>query len=137
MVQAPELRLDSPFRGFRGLSLQSLSRSRSLFFFLSGDAIGLDFRKRSPTVAVEANEMWGRRSIVRAGVAFDLRPVTVRPAPLRLLHLVSRVSRLPTRSHPRLPLPRTTALTGFTPIRHCSSEIRMMASQERETLPDV
>ncbi|KAJ5343350.1 Small GTPase superfamily [Penicillium brevicompactum] len=82
--------------------------------------------------------MWGRRSIARA-VAFG-RPVTVRPAPLRLLHLVSRVPRLPTRPLPLLPgqpRSRITALKPLTPIRHCSAEVRMMASQERETLPDV
>ncbi|CAG7981479.1 unnamed protein product [Penicillium olsonii] len=74
--------------------------------------------------------MWGRRSIARAGVAFQARPLTVRPAPLRTIHLVSRT--LPTR--PRLRFP---ALKTFTPTRHCSAEVRMMASQERETLPDV
>ncbi|CAG8402659.1 unnamed protein product [Penicillium salamii] len=77
--------------------------------------------------------MWGR-SIVRAGrvgrVACPVRPV--RPAPLRTIYLVSR-------TRPRSPLPLRTfpALKALTPVRHCSAEVRMMASQERETLPEV
>ncbi|KAJ5874451.1 Small GTPase superfamily [Penicillium soppii] len=80
--------------------------------------------------------MWGR-SIARAGVAVKaFRPVTVHPTfPLsRNLHKLSLSHSTRLRPRPRLP---TFLLKGFTPIRHCSAEIRMMTSQERETLPDV
>ncbi|CAG8253359.1 unnamed protein product [Penicillium nalgiovense] len=82
--------------------------------------------------------MWGRRSI-RAGVAVQVvRPVTVRPTPPLLSRTLHKLS-LPhsPRLRPRLPTSAATLDLSFPPIRHCSAEVRMMASQERETLPDV
>ncbi|CAG8028672.1 unnamed protein product [Penicillium nalgiovense] len=82
--------------------------------------------------------MWGRRSI-RAGVAVQVvRPVTVRPTPPLLSRTLHKLS-LPhsPRLRPRLPTSAATLDLSFPSIRHCSAEVRMMASQERETLPDV
>ncbi|KAJ5745559.1 Alanine/arginine aminopeptidase [Penicillium odoratum] len=79
--------------------------------------------------------MWGRRSIAatrRAGVAIAERRAPFCPSP-SFLSFSSRSSR---RLNPRLfsiPAPRLNLVFS----RYCSAEARMMASTDRDTLPDL
>ncbi|KAJ5698266.1 Alanine/arginine aminopeptidase [Penicillium macrosclerotiorum] len=86
--------------------------------------------------------MWGRRSIAasrRAGVAIQTgrHPVALRPSPSFAFSSATSSSSSPySRLRPRLPIPPRLDF-GFIPIRYCSAEARMMASSDRDTLPDV
>ncbi|KAJ5095184.1 hypothetical protein N7532_007475 [Penicillium argentinense] len=81
--------------------------------------------------------MWGRRSIAASRrAALEVRHrVAVRPSPSFSSSFPSRALRL--HSRPKLPLPASSLHLGFTPARFCSAEARMMASADRDTLPDV
>ncbi|KAJ6002901.1 Alanine/arginine aminopeptidase [Penicillium sp. IBT 35674x] len=79
--------------------------------------------------------MWGRRSIAatrRAGVAIAERRVPFCPSPSFLSSFSSRSPRL----RPRLS-PITAPRLHLVFSRYCSAEARMMASTDRDTLPDV
>jgi hypothetical protein len=94
---------------------------------------------------VTKTPMWGRRSIAatrRAGaVTVQARHlIALRPSPSFCPPFSSfsslSSSRLQLRPRPRISIPAPLHFT-FTPVRYCSAEVRMMASTDRDTLPDV
>ncbi|KAJ5665585.1 uncharacterized protein N7477_008033 [Penicillium maclennaniae] len=85
--------------------------------------------------------MWGRRSIAatrRAVTVQASHPVTLRPSPSLgpSFSSFSPPSPFRPRLRPRVLVPAPLQL-AFAPVRHCSAEVRMMASSDRDTLPDV
>ncbi|KAJ5105123.1 Peptidase M1 alanine aminopeptidase/leukotriene A4 hydrolase [Penicillium alfredii] len=97
--------------------------------------------------------MWGRRSITRrAGVVAQAvrHPVSLRPSPSLVSFSSAPSSSSPSSSSyssspssPSSPssrfrrLPSIRLNLGVASLRHCSAEARMMASADRDTLPDV
>ncbi|KAJ5577765.1 Alanine/arginine aminopeptidase [Penicillium hispanicum] len=87
--------------------------------------------------------MWGKRSIVaarRAGVAVEgiiiPHPIALRLYPSAFFSSLPLSSRSPD-SRPRIPIPTSRLHFGFPFPRHCSAEARMMATTNRDILPDV
>ncbi|KAJ5404074.1 Alanine/arginine aminopeptidase [Penicillium cosmopolitanum] len=81
--------------------------------------------------------MWGRRSIAASRrAALEVRHrIALRPSSPSFFSSLPSVPRQRTR--PRITLPTSRPLFAITPVRHCSAEVRMMASSDRDTLPDV
>ncbi|KAJ5722092.1 Alanine/arginine aminopeptidase [Penicillium malachiteum] len=82
--------------------------------------------------------MWGRRSIAatRRAIAIAVRPKPCRPSPSFLSSLsTSSTSSFP-RVRPRLNLKPASRLNLIS-TRYCSAEARVMASADRDILPDV
>ncbi|KAJ6004839.1 Alanine/arginine aminopeptidase [Penicillium herquei] len=83
--------------------------------------------------------MWGRRSIAatrRAASTIAVRPKPFRPSPSFLSSLSTSSTSSSPRVRPRLNLKPASRLNLIS-TRYCSAEARMMASADRDILPDV